>query len=163
MCSSDLRAERGHERSRQAPISLCRQALLHGIGIGLLTRHLLFALLHEVTPSRGRLPQVRYPSGRPSNTEGLWVKHRVREGTLLREPMSTDAQQPGPVPETPPLGLTEDEARLRFDTEGPNEIARPSTGSLLQTMLRIVSEPMIGLLVAGAGLDRKSTRLNSSH
>ncbi|NDD28840.1 MAG: hypothetical protein EB084_11300 [Proteobacteria bacterium] len=139
--SRGTRAERGHERSRQATTSLCalELALLRGCGIGLLTRRLLFALLHEVTPSRGRLPQVRYPSGRPSNTEGFWVKHRVREGTLLRE-------------ETPPLGLTEDEARLRFDTEGPNEIARPSTGSMLQTGLRIVSEPMIGLLMAGAGL-----------
>ena len=47
-------------------------------------------------------------------------------------------------------GLSEEEARVRFATEGPNELAKDRAPSLLATLLRVLREPMLLLLLGGA-------------
>lgn len=51
-----------------------------------------------------------------------------------------------------PPGLTEAEARRRLDHFGPNEVASDGARSFLQVVREILSEPMLLLLIAAAGI-----------
>jgi Ca2+-transporting ATPase len=48
--------------------------------------------------------------------------------------------------------LSEAEARLRLQRDGPNELARGEDHSLLHTMIEVLREPMFLLLLFAGGL-----------